>query len=138
MATTAKQIQGDIRRLLIDSPLGAVLSGGVYRNGYRPLNSGAEDAIVTFTAGIPEQIHTGVATVCIFIPDIDPDGDGTWVEDGARTEQIELLAQQWAATLNDVQTRYLFTLRQTICTEAEPEIRQHFVVVRLGYSLLDD
>lgn len=133
MARTAKQIQGDIRRMLTGSKLAEEVSGGVYRNGYRPRDSRKEDIIVTFTAGIPDQIETGVVTVNIYVPDIDPCGNGVFVEDGQRTERLETLAQQWVESLTAAKSPYLFRLRQTICTEEAPEISQHFVVVRLGF-----
>lgn len=137
MAKTGKQIQGDILRLLRGSTLYTQISGEVYRNGYRPRDSQKEDAIVTFTAGLPDQIQTGVVTVNIFVPDIDPEDNGTWVEDGQRTDKLERLAQEWADSLTAEVSCYKFRLQQTIYTEAEPSINQHFVVVRLGYSLYE-
>lgn len=134
MAKTGKQIQGDIRRLLRDSTLYSMISGEVYRNGYRPRDSRKEDAVVTFTAGLPDQIQTGVVTVNIFVPDIDPDANGTWVENGRRTEEVEKLAQEWADSLTAEVSCYKFRLQQTIYTEAEPDIHQHFVVVKLKYE----
>lgn len=134
MAKTGKQIQGDIRRLLKDSTLYTQISGEVYRNGYRPRDSRMEDAVVIFTAGLPDQIQTGVVTVNIFVPDIDPDDNGTWVEDGRRSEEIEKLAQEWADSLTAEVSCYKFKLQQTIYTEAEPDIHQHFVVVKLKYE----
>ena len=114
MAKTAKQVQSDIITLLRDSPLAEDVSGKIYRNGYRPRDSRAEDIIVTFTAGIPDQIQTGVVTVNIFVPDIDPYDNGVLVEDGARAEELEILAQQWFENLSG--TNYLFELQQTIHT----------------------
>ncbi len=134
MAKTGKQIQGDIRRLLRDSTLYTQISGEVYRNGLRPRDSKKEDAVVTFTAGLPDQIQTGVVTVNIFVPDIDPDDNGTWVEDGRRSEELEKLAQEWADSLTAEVSCYKFKLQQTIYTEAEPDIHQHFVVVKLKYE----
>lgn len=134
MAKTAKQIQGDVYRLLRDSSLYTMISGEVYRSGMRPRDSRKEDAVVVFTAGLPDQIQTGVVTVNIFLPDIDPDDNGTWVEDGRRAEELEKLAQQWADSLTAEVSCYKFKLQQTIYTEAEPEIHQHFVVVRLKYE----
>lgn len=112
MAKTGKQIQGDIRRMLAGSKLAEAVSGGVYRNGYRPRDSRKEDIIVTFTTGIPDQIETGVVTVNIYVPDIDPCGNGVFVEDGRRTEQLEALAQQWADSLTAAVTA---TLPSHIC-----------------------
>lgn len=138
MAKTGKQVQGDIYRLLRDSTLCTMMSGEVYRNGYRPRDSKLEDAVVTFTAGLPDQIQTGVVTVNIFVPDIDPDDNGTWVEDGVRTEEVETLAQEWTDSLTAEISCYRFRLRETIHTAEEPDIHQHFVVVRLGYEYFGD
>lgn len=134
MAKTGKQIQGDIRRLLINSDLVKQISGEVYRNGLRPRDSRKEDAVVTFTAGLPDQIQTGVVTVNIFVPDIDPDDNGTWVEDGRRSEELEKLVQEWADSLTAGVSCYKFKLQQTIYTESEPDIHQHFVVIKLKYE----
>lgn len=137
MAKTGKQIQGDIRRFLMDSSLSKEIAGEVYRNGLRPRDSRKEDAVITFTAGMPDQIETGVVTINIFVPDIDPDDNGTWVEDGSRTEEMEKLAQAWADSLTAKVSCYKFKLQQAIHTEAEPDIHQHFVVVKLKYEYFE-
>ena len=134
MAKTGKQIQGDIYRFLKDSTLAEQISGEVYRSGIRPRDSQQEDAVVTFTAGLPDQIQTGVVTINIYVPDIDFDDNGTWVEDGARTEEMESLAQAWVDSLTAAVSNYKFRLQQAIYTEAEPTINQHFTVVKLMYE----
>lgn len=135
MAKTGKQIQGDIYRMLRNSAIPAAISGVVYRNGCRPRDSRKEDAIVTFTAGLPDEIQTGVVTVNIFVPDIDPDDNGTWIEDGRRAEELEAMAQEWVNSLTANKSDYLFSLQSTIATYEEPEIHQHFVSIRLKYRL---
>ncbi|MCC8036706.1 MAG: hypothetical protein LIP02_01000 [Bacteroidales bacterium] len=137
MAKTAKQVQTDIIALLRGSELATEISGKVYRNGLRPRDSRLEDAVVIFTTGLPDEIETGVVTVNIYVPDIDPYENGVLVEDGERTETLEILAQGWVDSLLGSGTNYVFELRQTIYTEAEPDIKQHFVVVKLGYRLYD-
>lgn len=136
MQKTAKQIQGDIYKLLATSPIMTnQLSGKVYRNGYRPRDSRQEDTVVTFTAGLPGQIQTGIVTINIYVPDIDPDDNGTWVEDGERTAQVEDLAQQWVNALTaDTMPPYIFALQDTIHTVSEPDIDQHFVTIRLKFK----
>lgn len=134
MAKTGKQIQGDIYRLFKGSTLYTMISGDVYRNGYRPRDSRLEDAVVIFTAGLPDQIQTGVVTVNIFVPDIDPYDNGVFVEDGQRTEELERLAQAWVDSLTAAVSCYKFKLMQTIYTEEEADINQHFIVVKLGYE----
>lgn len=138
MAKTGKQVQGDIYQLLKDSTLYTMISGDVYRNGYRPRDSRLEDAVVIFTAGLPDQIQTGVVTVNIYVSDIDPYDNGVFVEDGQRTEELERLAQAWFDSLTTEVSCYKFKLMQTIYTEEEAEINQHFIVVKLGYEYFGD
>lgn len=140
MAKTSKQVQGDIYRLLKDSTLCSMISGDVYRSGYRPRDSRKEDAVVIFTAGLPGQIQTGVVTVHIYVPDIDPypEDNGVLVEDGQRTAEIERLAQDWVDSLTAGVSCYRFKLQATISTEEEPDIKQHFIVVMLRYEYFSD
>ncbi len=134
---TGKRVQSDVYSLLKHSTLSTMISGAVYRQGMRPKDSKQEDAIVIFTAGLPDQVQTGVVTVNIYVPDIDPYDDGLLVEDSERTEEVEGLAQQWVEGLTADRTNYLFRLQQTIFTEYEAEIHQHFVVVKLAYEYFD-
>jgi hypothetical protein len=136
---TGKQVQSDIMALLKSSPLTQEVSknnGKVYRFGYRPRDSKAEDIVVAFTAGLPDQIETGMVTINIFIPDIDTaDTDnGVMLEDGKRSDELETAAAEWVESLTVGKSDYKFALQQTIYTEAEPEIKQHFVVVKLKYE----
>ncbi|MCF0187946.1 MAG: hypothetical protein HUK04_00405 [Bacteroidaceae bacterium] len=134
MAKTGNQVIGDIRQMLIDSTLATMISGEIYRRGTRPRDSQKEDAVVGFSAGLPDEIQTGVAIVNIYVPDIDTDGNGTWIEDGERAEEIERLAQAWADSLTAEVSCYKFRLAQTIYTEEDPDIHQHFVTVRLHFE----
>lgn len=135
---TAKQIQSDIISLLEGSTLVESVSGAVYRgtpdSSYRPRDSRLEDIVVIFTSGLPEEVETGVVTIHIYVPDIDLYDDGVLVEDGRRTEAIEALAEDWVKSLTCDRSNYKFNLRQTIHTQSQPELHQHFVVVRLGYE----
>jgi len=138
MAKTSKQVQGDIYRLLKDSTLYTMISGEVYRSGNRPRDSRKEDAVVIFTAGLAGQTQTGVVTINIFVPDIDPWGNGVLVEDGERTEELEALAQAWVDSLTAEVSCYLFKLQQTIHTSEAEEMHQHFIVVKLEYKYFGD
>lgn len=138
MVKTSKQIQGDVYRLLKDSPLADMLSGDVYREGTRPRDSDKEDAVVIFTAGRTDQIQTGVVTLNIYVPDIAPYFNGVHVENTARCEAIEAAAQKWVESLTAEVSCYKFELRETIHTTEAKEINQHFIVVRLGYKYFDN
>ena len=135
---TASQIEGDIYNLLkADPTLCSMISGQVYREGYRPRDSKQEDVIVIFTAGEYGQIETGVVTINIYVPDIDPYSNGVMVKDGLRTSELEQVAAMWVQSLTADRTNYKFRLQQTIYTEAEPDIHQHFIVVSLHYRYYD-
>lgn len=133
MAKTATQIQGDVYQLLKNSTLCSMISGDVYRKGMRPRDSKLEDAVVIFTTGLPDQIQTGVVTINIYVPDIDAYNNGVLVENGLRSSQLELLAAEWVGSLKAGVSNYKFRLQQTIYTEEDAAIKQHFVVVKLHY-----
>lgn len=138
MTKTAKEIQGDIIALLRDSTLAKSCSGKIYRRGYRPLNSQAEDIIVGFVTGMPGEIDEGVIVVNVYVADIDAVGNGTLVENGSRTAELEKLAAEWVEDLKANRSNYLFSLSQSIYTESEQEVPQHFVSVRLSYRLFNN
>lgn len=137
MSKTSKQVQRDIYSMLRQSKLASVISGDVYHKGYRPRDSAKEDAIIAFTAGVPGEVQSGVVTINIYVPDIDPYDNGVMAENGTRTEEIEVLAQKWVDSLTVDKSSYKFNLKQTIYTENDSQIGQHFVVVRLGFKLYE-
>jgi hypothetical protein len=134
---TGKQIQGDIVALLKDSVLANTVNGKIYGFEHRPRDSKAEDIIVVFTTGFSEQIQTGVITLNIYVPDVENPDNGILTENERRCEDLEIAAGSWVESLISV-PYYQFSLQQTIYTEAEPEINQHFVVVKLKYQLLEN
>ena len=136
MAKTGKEIEQDIYTMLRASDLAKALDGLVYRSGYRPRDSRKEDAIVIFTAGLPDEIETGVVTINIYAPDVDPYNNGVWVE-GPRTTEISRMAADWVDSPKPSDSNYIFRLREAIRTEEEPETNQHFVVIKLGYRLYE-
>lgn len=131
---TASKVQTDVYNMFKGSALSSMISGAVYRAGYRPRDSRVEDAIVTFTAGTVGEVEKGVVTVNIYVPDIDPYENGVLVEDGARTDELEQAAAEWVQTLTAEKSDYKFKLSKTIYTEADRDTKQHFVVVILEYE----
>lgn len=135
---TAKDIQLDVINLLKDSTLYREITGEVYRKGFRPRDSEQEDIIVVFTTGTSGDIEEGVITINIYVPDIDPYINGVLVENGPRCDVMEQLASEWVEGLSLRKTPYRFKLKQTIYTEPEEEIKQHFIVVRLDYRIINN
>lgn len=138
MAKTGKQVQGDLYRFLKDSGLYSEISGGVYREGCRPRNSDKEDAVVVFTAGLAGQVQTGVVTINIYVPGVDPYDNGVFVEDGRRCEELEVLAQAWVDDMIESVNTYEFELDGSITTLWEAEINQSFIVIKLSYRLFEE
>jgi hypothetical protein len=136
MRKTGKQVQSDVIALLNSGELPALVSGKVYRNGYRPRDSRLEDIIVTFTTGLPEQIQTGIVTVNIYVADVKG-RNGVMLEDGRRCEELEIAAVEWVDSLTASASDYRFTLQQTVYTENDADIDQQFVVIKLKYEILD-
>lgn len=134
MTLTSKKVQGDIYHFLKGSTLSRIIGGNVYRNGTRPRDSQAEDAVVTFVTGLPGEIQTGVVVVNIYVKDIDPFCNGVLVEDSGRTEEIEAAAATWVESLTCALSDYKFSLAAAIQTFEESAINQHFVSVRLKYE----
>lgn len=134
MTKTGQQVADDILDLLKGSELISEITGDIYFFGTRPKNSNVEDAIIRFVTGMDEQIQTGVVIINIYVPDIGPVDDG-FIQNIDRCTVLEIAANEWVRSLTTSRTNYRFKLSQTIYTEHEPDINQHFVSVRLKYYL---
>lgn len=137
MILTAEEIQGAFYDLLKDTELAAALTGGVYREGYRPRDSRLEDAVVVFSAGLVDQIQTGVVTILIYVPDIDPFGNGVTVKDGKRVQELQRMAQDWLDSCPALQTCFKLRQKGIITSNPDEDIRQHFISIPLEYQYYD-
>lgn len=117
-----------------DSPIASAICGKVYRDGCRPRNSKAEDAVVTFVAGVDGQIQDGVVVLNVFVPrkafgrNTDP------VKDVGRCDQIEQTVRDWLDTRPGAPEYLLPTLeRATIKTYDDPATGETFVNARIKF-----
>jgi len=138
MMKTGHDIQGEIYDLLRGSSLDQAVSGKVYKAGYRPRDSRDEDIVVTFTQSTAGQVQDGIVTVNIYVPDIDPYGNGVWVEDGARTSAIERAALTWLDGIDRSGTDLRLEAYQPPFTMEDNSARQHFVTLRIRFMYLDN
>ena len=138
MIKTASEVETDIYNLLKNSAISNAISGKVYRDGYRQKDSKMEDVVIIFTSGLPDQIQTGVVTILVYVPNIDVYNNGSLLKNGARIDFLEKQARIWVNSLTASSSDYLFELNQTIMTLEEPELHQHFISIRLKYSLYDN
>lgn len=136
MTRTGEEVEDDIYELVQSSPLKSLIGGAIYKYGMRPRDSKLEDAIVKFITGLDGQIQTGTVVVNIYVPDVDARGDGVYVRNKPRCKAIAMKANEWVKSLTAGTTGYMFELAQTIYTEEESAIRQHFVSVRMKFKLL--
>jgi len=135
MTKTGQQVEDDIYGMVKNSPLVSIINGKVYKYGTRPRDSKKEDAVVRFVTGFDSQIQSGTVVINIYVPDFDAFQDGLLVRDITRCTEIEVAANKWIDSLTVEKTDYNFKLSQTIYTEEEPEINQHFVSIRLRFRL---
>lgn len=144
MMITGKQVQSDMLGFVnnvaftyggTSLTLPSLVNGGVYRGGLRPRDSQAEDIIVSFLTGKDYDVQTGFVNIAIYVPDIRPWDNGVWVENMARTAELEMIAAEWVAALTaGVTPGYKISAAQTITTEDDADINQHFVLIRLYYD----
>lgn len=134
---TGQQIITDIIALLRGTPLATGVNGMIYRPGTRPRNSKAEDIVVIFTTADAEQFQKGVVTINVFVPFLPTGLDGVLVPDSGRCEQVESLANTTIESLTARVSNYKFKLRDAIHTDEDEEIKQSFVVIRLGFEYID-
>lgn len=135
MTKTGQQIEDDIFGFVKNSPLAALVTGLTYKFGMRPRNSTKEDIVVKFVTGLDGEIQDGVVVVNIFVPNIDAFNNGVLVRNITRCKQIEMEANIWVASLTAGKSNYKFSLAQTIYTQEEQSINQHFITVRLKFRL---
>lgn len=133
---TGHEIEGDIMGFIKGLPLSSAIGGSVYRSGVRPRGSETEDLVVIFTTGDGAQFQSGVVTLNIYVPDIYPYGKGTPVENIARTETLERAVVDSIESLRGLAKLggYRITLRDTVHTIRDAELKQSIVVARLNYQ----
>lgn len=132
---TADEIVTDVMGFLEGTALVGGLSGRVYRDGYRPRDSRKEDLVVIHTSGLAGQTQTGVVTLQVWVPDMDSNRNGVLEKDGRRCGELEGAVRDWVEGLTTARTPgYRFRVQQTITTEEDREVGQHFVVLRMNYE----
>ena len=110
-----------------------VISGDLYPEDCRPMDSDKEDAVIAIGEGFPDQIQTGRARVNIYVPDIDC-GFGRKVKDKERCQQVASLEGEVLRRLNAASDQFLWTRFRTTATIADPDIEQHFVNINLSFK----
>ena len=134
MTKTGQQIVTDFIALLRGTPLATEIGGRIYRAGTRPRDSRAEDLVVIYTTANAEQFQEGVVTLNIFVPDIPTPENGVLLQDSARCEVLEGVAQESVEMLSAEKSDYRIRLRDAISTLRDEEIGQSFVSVSIRFT----
>lgn len=129
MNLTSTDIEEDYYNLLKGSSFEMAISGKIYKSGMRPIGSKKEDVVISFLAGLSNQIQTGVVIINTYIPD-----NTQGLKDTARCKTLEAEIKSWIASI--INQKYKVKLEKTIQVFAEPDIHQHFISTRLNFKLL--
>jgi hypothetical protein len=132
---TGIQIQTDLIALLSGSALADAVNGAIYHAGCRPAASTTEDLAVAFAEGTVGDIEIGTVVVSIFVPDAQ-NTVGTQIQNIERCAALEAAAALWVESLTAGKSDYRFALQSTICTQAAPQINQHFISIKLTYEYM--
>jgi hypothetical protein len=111
------------------------IGGGFYPSDCRPADSQAEDAVLTVSYVNAEQVQEGRAKLNIYVADID-NGSGRPVPNKARLEELAELGDELIERWNAADTNYDYYLSAGTTTLADPEIKQHFVNINIGFRLI--
>ena len=132
---TATQVEKDFFRLVKASPIATAIGGKVYRDGTRPRNSKAEDAVVTFVAGLDGQIQDGVVVLNVFVPKKPFGTDTDPIKDIARIDTLSQIIRDWLET-NPAAPEYLLPRknRPTIKDNEDPQTGEVYIHVRMTFK----
>ena len=109
------------------------LSGEVYPEDCRPLDSNDEDAVIVVISALASQIQSGRARINIYVADID-NGASRAVPNIGRLQEIASWGADIVDELNDADTDFNFDLSQAPQMVADNEIRQHFISIVLDFK----
>lgn len=111
------------------------ISGTLYKEGCRPLDSELEDAVIAVGKTSAGQIQQGRAIVNIYVPDID-NNSKRLVPDKNRLSELANMKDNLLGVLNSADTDYLFRLANTPEAVAATDIKQHFVNINLDFECI--
>lgn len=133
MIKSEDQIEQEVYDLLYDY-LKTVINGEVYRNGSRPGDSKAEDAVIAVSNASANQIQVGHVYVNIYDPDVN-NGTGFLVPAKGRLTELSGLHEPLCEYMNERTTdEYTFYPGKSAKTIPEPNIHQHFVSMDIEFQ----
>jgi len=136
MRKSEKNIEKDLYKLVVASPLATMIAGKVYRKGMRPENSVQEDIVVKFLAGRESQIQKGQLLLNVYVSDKTQMGTTRLVENTSRVEQLE---DAIIAFLDShPSSEYLYELEDSPNSLEVEGISQHVITARINYQRITE
>ena len=89
-----------------------VISGDLYPEDCRPLDSKLEDAVIAVGEGFPDQIQTGRARINIYVADIDC-GFGRKVKTRNGARRLQLSTRRYCGSSKHLTTSSIGDLHET-------------------------
>lgn len=133
MIKSEEQIEEDVF-VLLEPYLNKFVEGGVYRNGCRPGDSKAEDAVIAVSNASADQIQVGHVYVNIYVPDVN-NGTGFLVPAKGRLTELSGLHESLCEYMNERTTdEYTFYPGKSAKTIPESNIHQHFVSMDIEFQ----
>lgn len=122
-------------RLLKDSPVKNALSGSIYVGDDRPDDSQDEDIVVNSLELTQEHLpQVGTGNVNIFVPDVPVTIAGK-PQTKANRIRLKALSELVMQTLRDARIEGLKLIPTGQSTLAEPDVKQHFVNIRVEWNI---
>ncbi len=118
----------------LEELMAQTIGGTFYTSGTRPLEAGAEDAVLTVANATADQIQDGRARLNIYVPDIDTGGESP-MPDKARIMELEAVADKVVEKLNEADTAYRFDLFQATEAIAVPGKCEHIVSIGIHFRI---
>lgn len=114
------------------------INGKVYKSGLRPMvetpNLHKEDAVVGVLTGTGNELQKGSCYVNVYIPDKEVNG-GLYLADKSRLSAIASLLDSLPAEFRKDERVY-FQKSDMILVFEEPQLREHFVSLKLDFKVL--
>lgn len=137
MIKTESQVEQDFYDALKKTSLIGKVSGKLYKYGLRPFDSKGEDIVIRITTLNANQLQEGVATILVFIKNIDGAEVGRMTPDKNRIAIVEGYCLECLEELKRVMEEYgNLRLETSIVSKYDAELKQSFVSTRIKFSYL--
>lgn len=111
------------------------ISGKVYMQDCRPLNSTLEDAIIGVSTISGGQVQDGRARINIYCKDINAGGKRL-MPNLSRLHELSAMTNTIVELLEDANEEYEWSVFQAPQIEADIDVKQHFVSIGLEFRIM--